>query len=351
MPMTTPAVAIFALVLVSHAAAQEPAAWDGGELEFHTFSIAGIDPRTGEAGVAVSTRNACVGNGVPWVRAGIGAVATQASTRTEYGDEILDMLADGLNAEEALARALADDDRAAHRQIGVIGLKGGTAQHTGAVTLPWSGHKAGRTYVVQGNLLVGQGVVEAVASSFESTEKSGRHLADRLITALEAGQAAGGDARKGRAQSAAVVVADPREGHSRRRDGVSTNVNVCEHVAPVEELRRIYDTISQTLGFRTLEQHSGRDVMQLEIMLQTLGYYSPELTKRDNGNGARLYTDALVTAVEAFRDAEGLATGESGSPRGLVDSETVALLWARLEREGRAAAVREQFKEITRVTR
>jgi len=347
MPKTLPAVVLVATAGANLVLAQEPAAW-GGDLVFHTFSIAAVDPNTGEAGVAVTTRNPCVGNGVPWVRVGVGAVATQASTRTAYGDQILDMMASGLNAEEALGRAIASDERAAHRQIGVVGVRGGTAQHTGAATLPWSGHRAGRTYVVQGAMLVGRAVVDAVARSFESTEKSGRHLADRLITAIEAGQAAGGDARKGRAQSAAVVVADPREGHSRRADGVSTNINVCEHDHPVAELRRIYDTIGQTLGFRALQQYAGRDVIQLEIMLKALGYYT------GNGsvdNGAGVYTAELVAAVEAFRSAEGLATAESGSPPGLVDRDTVALLWTRLEEKGVAVGIREQFKEITRVTR
>ena len=332
---------------------QEPAAWPapGEDLVFHTFSIAAIDLITGESGVAVTTRNPCVGNGVPWVRAGVGAVATQASTRTEYGNEILDLLAKGHSAEEALSRTLAHDERAAHRQIGAIGLKGGTAQHTGAETRSWSGELAGRNYAAQGNSLVGPEVVEAVARSFESTEGSGRHLADRLIAALEAGQATGGDARKGRTQSAAVIVADPREGHSRRADRVSTHVNVCENETPVAELRRIYDTIGQTLGFRTLQQYSGRDVVQLKTMLHALGYFRAGRSKLANENGAYLYTEELVTAVDAFRKAEGLTTSESGSPAGLVDRDTVAVLWTRLEEAGKAPAIREQIKEITAVRR
>ena len=182
--------------------AQEPAAWGPGEeLEFSTFSIAAVDPATGEVGVAVTTRNPCVGNGVPWVRVGVGAVATQASTRTEYGEELLDLLAEGRSAEAALRSTLDADERAAHRQIGVIGLESGGAQHTGSETRPWSGHRAGADYVTQGNLLKGPAVLEAVARSFESTEGTSRHLADRLIAALEAGQSRGGDARKGRARN------------------------------------------------------------------------------------------------------------------------------------------------------
>jgi len=182
--------AISALTL--DARCQEPVTWKP-ELEFSTFSIAAVDPATGEVGVAVTTRVACVGNGVPWVRAGVGAVATQANTRTEYGNELLDWLAQGLTAPQALGRAVAADTGAARRQVGVIGLQAGagSAQHTGERTNPWAGHRAGANYVTQGNLLVGPEVLAAVAQSFESTAASDRHLADRLIEALAAGHAKG----------------------------------------------------------------------------------------------------------------------------------------------------------------
>jgi uncharacterized Ntn-hydrolase superfamily protein len=203
--------------------------------------------------------------------------------------------------------------------------------------------------VTQGNLLAGPAVLDAVAASFEGTEGSGRHLADRLIAAIEAGNAAGGDARKGRQQSAAVVVADPREGHAQRPDGISTHVNVCEHPEPVAELRRIYDSISQKLGYRTLQQFSGRDVLQLALLLEALGFYSKGAAAREESNA--VYTDDLASAVDAFRKAEGLSTPESGSPSGLVDRETVERLWSRLESAGKAAALRERIRELTAVTR
>jgi uncharacterized Ntn-hydrolase superfamily protein len=325
----------------------------GAQIEpyFHTFSIAAVDPATGEVGVAVTTRNPCVGNGVPWVRVGVGAVATQAATRTEYGPELLDALESGTSAEDALRQALTGDARADQRQIGVIGLTAGSAQHTGSGTRPWSGQRAGKNYVTQGNLLVGPEVLDAVARSFESTEGMSRHLADRLIAALEAGQSQGGDARKGRTQSAAVIVADPREGRSQRPDKVSTHVNVCENPTPVLELRRIYDTISQTLGFRTLQQFDGKDVLQLKIMLNALGYFRSGMPRVESEDEAALYTAELAAAVDKFRTAEGLSTPESGSPPGLVDRDTVALLWTRLEESGKAAAVREEIREITVVTR
>jgi uncharacterized Ntn-hydrolase superfamily protein len=334
-----------AVFLLAMATAEEP--------YFATFSIAAYDPATGEVGVAVTTRNPCVGNAVPWVRAGVGAVATQASTRPEYGAELLDSIASGLSAEKSLEKALAQDDRAAHRQIGVIGVAGpgsGSAQHTGSETRPWSGHRAGTHYVTQGNLLTGAEVLDTVARTFEASERSGRHLADRLIEALAAGNAAGGDARKGRAQSAAVVVADPREGRAQRPDGVSTHVNVCEHPEPVAELRRIYDSVSQSLGYRTLQVFAGRDVLQLKIMLGALGYLAlPAETSLQEDNA--VYTDGLAAAVDAFRKAEGLSTPESGSPSGLVDRDTVARLWSRLEESGKSASVRERIRELTAVTR
>lgn len=336
--------------LAPSAAAQEPASW-GAELHFNTFSIAAVDPATGESGVAVTTRVACVGNGVPWVRAGVGAVATQANTRVEYGVELLELVAQGLSPEEALARATGADDQADRRQVGVIGVDGRSAQHTGSGTSPWAGHRAGPHYVTQGNLLVGPRVLEAVARAFEASEGSPRNLGDRLVEALAAGQAAGGDARKGRAQSAAVVVADPRPGVSRRPDGITVNIHVCEHPEPVAELRRIYDTVSQTLGFRALEQQTGADVWQLKVILHALGYLGDAGTELARDEGAFLYTPDAVAAVDRFRRDQGLSTPASGSPPGLVDGETVTRLWAALEEAGKADAVRAQLRDVVRIRR
>ena len=128
--------------------------------------------------------------------------------------------------------------------------------------------------MTQGNLLVGPQVLEAVARSFEATEGGPWNLGDRLVAAIEAGHAEGGDARKGRPQSAAVVVADPRPGVSRRPDGLTVNIQVCEHPDAAGELRRVYDAVSQKLGFRTLEQQVGADVWQLKVILHTLGYFA-----------------------------------------------------------------------------
>jgi uncharacterized Ntn-hydrolase superfamily protein len=282
----------------------------------------------------------------------VGAVATQANTRTEYGNGLLDLLASGLSPDSALKRMLAADSGAASRQVGVISVDGRTATYTGSGTTQWAGGRQGRNYVTQGNLLVSGATIDAVAASFEASEGSPRHLADRLIDAIAAGHAAGGDARKGRSQSAAVVVADPRPGRSRRPDRMTAFINVCEHPEPVAELRRIYNTISQTLGYRELQSFSGNDVWQLKVMLHALGFYRPEAVgSLERDSMATEYTAEAVAAVDAFRTEEKLAGPRLGVPSGLVDRETVGRLWAALERAGKAEGVRRELMEVTAVRR
>lgn len=333
------------------ATAQEPAKW-GTALEFHTFSIIAVDPETKETGVAVTTRNPCVGNAVPWVRAGVGAVATQGGTRVEYGPELLDLLAKGVSPREALDRLLAADKDRDRRQVGVIAIDGRSAQWTGAGQKgaesrgDWTAEVAGATFAVQGNSLVSPDVVKAVAATFQASEGSPRHLADRLIEALNAGQILGGDGRHGETQSAAVLVADPRPGLSRRPDGQTVNINVCEHPEPVRELRRIYDTASETLGFRVLEQPIGRDVLQLKIMLHALGFYRANEKEIDaRAPQANLYTQDIVDAVDKFRAAQGWQT----TVPGYVDAKTIERLWSRLEAAGKAVAIRRRLLDVQRV--
>jgi uncharacterized Ntn-hydrolase superfamily protein len=353
-----PAVKVIVQVIVtgsllasSPANAQEPAKW-GRDLEFGTFSIVAVDPRTKETGVAVTTRNPCVGNAVPWVKAGVGAVATQGGTRVEYGPELLDLLSKGVTPKDALAQLLKADSDRERRQVGVIDVKGESAQWTGAGQKgaesrgDWTAERAGSTFAVQGNSLVGTEVVDAVATTFHASEGSLRTLADRLIEALNAGQILGGDGRHGETQSAAVLVADPRSGMSRRPDGVTVNINVCEHPEPVKELRRIYDTASETLGFRTLEQPVGRDIIQLKMMLHALGYFRPGDKEFDARTPqANVYTQEAVAAVDKFRAAQGWQT----TVPGFVDSRTIARLWERLEERGRADTVRKQLLELLRI--
>ena len=330
----------FVLLLVSvvvlpvETSSQEPVAW-GPELEFHTFSIVAIDPHTGESGVAVTTRRPCVGNAVPWVRPGIGAVATQGGTRLEYGNDLLDLCwRKGFTPQEAMDRVVAADDGRERRQVGVIDMLGRSAQWTGSGQYgaeaqgDWVAERTGSTFAVQGNSLVSTGVVDRVVEAFRASEGSVRHLADRMIEALYAGQLIGGDGRHGDTQSAAVLVADPRPGRSRRPDGVTVDINVCEHSEPVREVRRIYNSVSETLGFRTLRQFSGRDVLQLKVMLHALGYFRPDMLELPLEElGAEVYSPDAMDAVDRFRSDQGWQT----SVAGYVDQRTINRLWALLD--------------------
>jgi uncharacterized Ntn-hydrolase superfamily protein len=345
--------AALVLATASHAAAQEPARWGSGtEVDFHTFSIVAVDPATGETGVIVTTRNPCVGNAVPWVRAGVGAVATQGGTRVEYGNDLLDRLARGMTPQQALDEVVAADEGRERRQVGVVDRTGRSAQWTGKDQYgaekqgDWVHMRRGTTFAVQGNSLVSPGVVDAVADTFQRSEGATRTLADRLIEALAAGHALGGDGRHGETQSAAVLVADPRPGMSRRPDGVTVNINVCEHPEPVGELRRIYDTASETLGFRRLEQFMGRDVLTLKLMLHALGYYRPDLKALPTtGAGADVYTEDAVAALDRFRRDQEWGTTVPGH----VDRRVIDRLWKRLEEKGQADAIRRIVVGLSRI--
>jgi hypothetical protein len=133
---------------------------------------------------------------------------------------------------------------------------------------------------------------------------------------------------------------------------VTVNINVCENPKPVAELRRIYNTISQTLGFRQLEQFTGNDIWQLKVMLHALGLFRPNEPKLERDvPDALVYTPEAVAAVDAFRSAERLSLPALGSPPGLVDDDTVARLWAALQRVGKADSVRQSLLETTAIRR
>lgn len=322
---------------------------------YSTFSLCAIDPATGEAGVIVTTRVPFVGRAVPWARAGVGAVATQAQTMVEYGRRGLDLMEQGMAPQEALAKLLSDDPRRENRQLGMIDMKGRAASHTGEQNGIWAGSRQGRNYTVQGNILVGPEVVEAVAAHFESTDGIGLPLAERLILALEAGQKKGGDKRWGRSQSAALRVADPND-PGRGGDHLSVSIDVGEHEQPVAELKRIYRRTQQRLGWRSFSEVRGRDVVELKRMLHALGYWGKELAEfpaepqvrrdvalmrkvpedvdrqlREQRRALDVYMDRYalydapaMDAVNAFRKDKGL--DYEGNARGLVDERLVEAL-------------------------
>src|SRR5688572_5013188 len=167
-----------------------------------TFSIVGRDPENGDVGVAVQSKFFAVGPVVPWVEAGVGAVATQSYANTSYGPRGLALLREGLAPEEVSARLTGEDAERDRRQLGIVDARGRSSTFTGKGCIPWAGGHAGTDLAVQGNILVSEATVSAMRVAFRETPGE---LAERLVAALEAGQKAGGDSR-GR-QSAAVIVA------------------------------------------------------------------------------------------------------------------------------------------------
>lgn len=323
-----------------------------------TFSIAAVDPKTGEAAVVVTTRVPFVGRAVPWVRAGVGAVATQSWTVVEYGKGGLDLLDEGVAPAAAIERLLGDDAGREKRQLGIINMKGESASFTGKENGAWAGSRKGKNYTVQGNILVGPEVLDAVAAHLDSTEGTKMPLAERLILALEAGQAKGGDKRWGNFQSAALRVADPRD-PGRGGDHISIAIDVGEHAEPVAELARVYYRTQRRLGYREFSEVRGGDVVELKRMLHALGSWRKDMKEfpepprfdadrslmrtdprkfqelidayskqaREYDERFALYDEETMAAVEQFRKENGLAF--EGSARGLVDERFVAALRAK----------------------
>jgi uncharacterized Ntn-hydrolase superfamily protein len=199
-----------------------------------TFSIVASDVQAGQLGVAVASKFLAVGAVVPRLEAEVGAIATQAFANTRYGPDGLDHLRDGASAREALDALLAADAGRDDRQAGIVDARGRGATHTGDSCLPWAGGRAGAGYTVQGNILTGPDVVEAMAATYEASRGD---LADRLLLALAAGDAAGGD-RRGR-QSAAIAVVAPAGGYGGHDDRL-VDLRVDDHADPVTELSRLY---------------------------------------------------------------------------------------------------------------
>ena len=198
-----------------------------------TFSIVARDPQAGESGIAVQSKFLAVGAVVPWAKAGVGAIATQSWANTSYGPRGLELLASGLSAQETLAQLIGEDDGRASRQVGIVGVDGQPATFTGDQCFPWAGGQVGEHYTCQGNILVGKDTVLAMARTFEQT--TGR-LCDRLVAALAAGQAAGGDSRG--QQSAALLVVRQGGGYGGFNDRF-IDLRVDDHPQPINELQRI----------------------------------------------------------------------------------------------------------------
>jgi uncharacterized Ntn-hydrolase superfamily protein len=199
-----------------------------------TFSIVGFDPGSGDLGIAVASKFVCVGAVVPWAKAGVGAVATQAWANTDYGPDGLRLMAGGMPAGSALDAVLEGDDGRDERQAGFVDARGGAATFTGSGCVDWAGGVSGEHFAAQGNILAGERVVASMAEAFAATEGD---LCDRLLAALLAGDAAGGD-RRGK-QSAAMLVVRASGGYEGRNDRY-TDLRVDDHPEAPAELARLF---------------------------------------------------------------------------------------------------------------
>jgi len=214
-----------------------------------TYSIAACDLDLGQWGVATQSKFLAVGSVVPWAVPGVGAVATQAYANPRYGPEGLQLLAAGLSAAEVVARLTDADEGRADRQVGVVDAQGGGATYTGSDCMDWAGGLAGPGFAAQGNILVGEETVAALATTFTATH--GRPLAERLLECLSAAQAAGGD-RRGQ-QSAALLVVEQGGGYAGLSDSL-VDLRVDDHPQPVVELARLYAIHSLLFGKTPREQ-------------------------------------------------------------------------------------------------
>jgi uncharacterized Ntn-hydrolase superfamily protein len=203
------------------------------DIDVNTFSIVAYDPNKQEWGVAVASKYLAVGAVVPWAKAGVGAVATQARVNIAHGPNGLELLAKGTSAEEAL-KALSDADKQIQvRQLGLVDAKGNAVGFTGKECLAFAGHKTGENYTCQGNILAGEAVINDMAKAFDDAKGP---LAWRMMAALEAADKAGGD-KRGK-QSAAIVVVRDKLGPNAIGDRF-IDLRVDDHKEPITELERI----------------------------------------------------------------------------------------------------------------
>ncbi len=274
-----------------------------------TFSIVGHDPKALEWGIAVQSKFLAVGAVVPWAQAGVGAVATQSYANTSFGPQGLALMAEGYSAEEALGQLVARDEGRARRQAGLVDAQGQAATYTGDECPAWAGGLTGKYYAAQGNILVSAATVESMAKAFEEAKGE---LADRLVAALAAGQAAGGD-RRGQ-QSAAVLIVRPEGGYGGYNDRY-LDLRVDDDPAPIERLQALVDL--HHLFFKppapgemvAVEGELARDAQRI---LQWAGYYDGPITGEYDPPTQKAMRDLIGNEnfEERFDEEKGLISSQ-----------------------------------------
>ena len=241
-----------------------------------TFSIVAFDSENGDLGIAVASKFPASGATVPWAKAKIGAIAVQAGSNVSHGRRGLELLERGHTADETLGRLLEGDPLSGTSQIAVVDARGCVAAHTGAECYPWAGHRNGEGYSCQGNFLTGPQVVKSMAEAFE---KASGEQVDKLLAAVSAGQAAGGD-RRGQ-QSAALLVVREKGGYMGFTDKY-VDLRVDEHEHAIDELHRAFRIYDMTLLSREDPKNliviDRRIASILQRDLGKLGFYHGSVT-------------------------------------------------------------------------
>jgi uncharacterized Ntn-hydrolase superfamily protein len=236
-----------------------------------TFSIVGFDPNTGDLGVAVQSKFISVGAIVPWAKANVGAVATQAHVNTSYGPNGLELLAQGLSVKEVIENLTSNDSMKNQRQVGIIDAKGVAEAYTGKDCLYWAGHIVGNNFACQGNILINEDTVNSMASAFESSKGD---LSEKLLAALTAADQNGRGDVRGK-QSSSLLVVREKGGYGEYTDNL-VNIRVDEHIEPIKELKRIFQIYDMIFLSRedesTLFQIDGEISENLRSILLQLGY-------------------------------------------------------------------------------
>jgi uncharacterized Ntn-hydrolase superfamily protein len=261
----------------------------------NTFSIVAYDPRNGDLGIAVQSKFLAVGAVVPWAKAGVGAIATQAWANTSYGPSGLDLLAEGRSPEEVRGILTAADANANQRQFGIVDAQGRAATYTGSGCNAWAGGVSGPNFAAQGNILVGEATVTAMAETFQREQCA---LWRRLVAALAAGQRAGGDSRG--QQSAALLIVRASGGYGGFNDRLM-DLRVDDHPHPIEELARLVDAY-EMLFLKPLPEDmlaiDGAVATELQQLLARSGDYS--------GPATGAFDEATYHALERYCGRENL---------------------------------------------
>jgi uncharacterized Ntn-hydrolase superfamily protein len=270
-----------------------------------TYSIVACDLEEKQWGVAVQSKFLAVGSVVPWAEPQVGAIATQAYANPSYGPNGLALLRKGLSANEVVERLTSEDAGRDQRQLGVVDASGGSASWTGRRCNDWAGHRNGAGYAAQGNILVGEETVTALATTFEANAQL--PLAQRLIDCLAAAQAAGGD-RRGQ-QSASLLVVQKEGGYAGLSD-ILVDLRVDDHERPIQELRRIAGLHSRLFGLSPREDWlplEGELRAEVDERLARLGYDSLDTWAGVENLEERVDGDDVIDPVvlDALREASG----------------------------------------------